>query len=246
MKNYLDIDNKIDQNLHRLEFYYSNHQKTQGKISILAIMYSLLSVYIFQVIKHPFSYSFETIEFSEILYILVLIILFVFLFWSIKYTYLLLKPVEIAYINYPDFFYKNIKEKYEKSLETDDEDILNEYIKQTHLIELEQAVKHNSAVFKEKSNYYNIAFIKGLTALFLYMVCTGFVVFEPEKPQEINLKNYQEIINLIKKEQKMAEKNKTPKVDPVKIIVTKPVMIKENFSHQERSKKNDSTVKKKK
>jgi hypothetical protein len=246
MKNYLHIDNKIDQNLHRLEFYYSNHHKTQSKISILAIMYSLISIYIFQVIKYPFTYSFETNEFSTILYILVLIGLFIFLIWSIKFIYLLLKPVEIAYINQPEFFYKNIKEDYEKSLMITDENTLNLYIKETYLKELEQSVKHNYIVFKEKSNYYNIAFIKGLTALFLYMVCTGFVVFEPEKPKEFNLKNYQEIINIIKKEQKMAEKKQTPKVDPSKVIITKPVMIKENFSLQERSNKNDTNAKKKK
>ena len=40
MKNFLDIDDKIDANQKALEFYHINYQKIQSKISFLVILYS--------------------------------------------------------------------------------------------------------------------------------------------------------------------------------------------------------------
>ena len=117
--------------------------------------------------------------------------------WSIRNIYLLLKPVDVAYIHYPEFYYKEIKEQYIKELETDDEEILNAYIKATYLNELEIAVKHNAELFETKSKYYDMAFKKALISLAIYLLCSGFVIFEPEKPKDINLNNYKEILTTI-------------------------------------------------
>jgi len=162
MRNFLDIDEQIEQNTKRLEFYYSNYQKTQGKISILVIIYSLLAVYILQVVKYPFVHFTDTSSIMIGIYIILLLCFFLFLGWSIKYTYLLLKPIEVAYINYPSFFYNDIREQYETELNTNDEKILNEYVKSTYLNELELAVTSNSELFEIKSKYYDTAFKKVL------------------------------------------------------------------------------------
>lgn len=46
MKNFLDIDEQIELNGKALDFYYSNYQKTQSKISILVLIYSIITIYI--------------------------------------------------------------------------------------------------------------------------------------------------------------------------------------------------------
>lgn len=248
MRNFLDIDEQIEQNTKILEFYYSNYQKTQSKISILIIIYSLLAIYILQLVKYPILHFTDTSRIMIGIYILLLFCFFLFLGWSIKYTYLLLKPMEVAYIHYPSFFYTDIRKQYETKLNTNNEDKLNEYVKSTYLNELELAVTSNSELFEIKNKYYNTAFNKSIIALVIYLICTGFVVFEPEKPKDINLKNYPEILNTIdsinlnykmmsedKKSKSTSDSSKV-KVNPKEVIKTEPRMIRENFSSQEKIK----------
>lgn len=197
MKNFLDIDEKIEQNKEVLSFYYNNYQRTQGKISILALIYSLLAIYIYQIIKYPFEIYYTSPLIKIFAYSFFLIPLLVSFIVSVRYTYLLLKPMDIAFMHEPIFFYNEIRNEYEKELETDDEEVLNIYIKHTYLNELEQAVERNSYLFKIKSKYYNYAFNFGLAAIIFYVFCTGFIIFKDKNPTDINLKNYKEIVSEI-------------------------------------------------
>jgi hypothetical protein len=255
MKNYLDIDEQIDQNKAVLDFYYSNYQRTQSKISILVLIYSVIAIYILQVVKYPFETFTDSNWTIIIFYTLFLIGFLALLLISIRNTYLLLKPIDVAYLHYPKYYYTDIKTQYQNSLQTDDEETLNDYIKATYLNELEEVVKHNSYLFKIKSKYYDFAFKSGLASVLIYLLCTGFVIFKDEKPKDFNLKNYKEIITEIDslntvnhKSIIMSDKKETPKqdsgkvkVDPKKVIITKPVMIRENFSKTEKTEKTDSS-----
>lgn len=254
MKNYLDIDEQINQNKEVLDFYYSNYQRTQGKISILVLIYSVVAIYILQVIKYPFEKFSTAFLIVTVIYFILLLGFITLLILSIRYTYLLLKPIDVAYLHYPKYYYTKIKEEYEKSLKTNNEEILNAYIKATYLYEMEEAVKHNSYLFKIKSKYYDYAFKYGLASVLIYLLCSGFVIFKDDKPKDFNLKNYKEIIieidslnSINDKTIIMSDKKETPKqdsgkvqVDPKKVIKTQPKMIRENFSKTGKRDSNNS------
>lgn len=260
MKNFLDIDDQIELNQKVLDFYYSSYQKTQGKISILVLIYSVIAIYVLQVLKYPFETFPESNWLIICIYTILLLAFTVLLAISIQNTYLLLKPIDVAYLHYPEHYYTEIKSKYEKSLGTNDENTLNAYVKATYLNEMEDAVKHNSYLFEIKSKYYDYAFKSALGAVLTYLLCTGFVIFKDEKPKDFNLKNYKEIIieidSLEAKYDKsiiMSDKKETSKqdsgkvkVDPSKVIKTKPKMIRENFSKTEKRDTTNSVSSKKK
>lgn len=248
MKNFLDIDEQIELNNKVLDFYYSSYQKTQSKISILVLIYSFIAIYILQVIKYPFETFSDSNLVSIIIYTILLIGFIGLLSISIRSTYLLLKPIDVAYLHYPKHYYIEIKSQYEKTLNTKNEEILNAYIKATYLHELEKTVKHNSYLFEIKSKYYDFAFKSALAAVLTYLLCAGFVIFKDEKPKEFNLNNYKEIILEVDSLNSnnnnsiiMTDKKETPKqdsekikVDPEKVIKTEPKMIRENFSKTEK------------
>lgn len=196
MINYLDIDEKITQNKKLLEFYYNNSQKTQSKFSILVIIYSLLSIYILQEIKYPFTNLNEKSYFTITIYSLLLIIYIILFALSIYNTYKFLEPKKIGYQNEPKKYYKDYKEHYEVALEEDInncsseeevEDLINLYIKTNMLNELEIALNNNLNQFIEKNNYYNRALFLSVIALIFYLSCAGFIIFEPKAPTEIRI-----------------------------------------------------------
>ncbi len=253
MKNFLDIDDQIELNQKVLDFYYSSYQRTQSKISILVLIYSVIAIYVLQITKYPFD-TFPEADWTIIIsYSIIFLGFLTLLTISTWNTYLLLKPIDVAYLHYPEYYYNEIKFQYEESLNTDDENILNAYVKATYLNEMEGAVKHNSDLFEIKSKYYNYAFKSALGAILTYLLCIGFIVFKDEQPKEFNLKNYKEIIteidsikiinnNLII----MSDNKETPKdsgkvkIDPSKVIKTKPKMIRENFSNKKTEKRDSS------
>lgn len=187
-KNFLDIDEQISMNEKYLDFYYSNYQRTQGKISILTIFYSLISFYLIQTIRFPIENLKELIFLPLILYLVALTFFLYNISISVYNAYLMLKPVDVAFMNAPKRFYSDIKERYQQSLTKEEIPLLNDYVKTTYLKELEKAVKTNSELFEEKSKYYYLAFTKGLLALFFYILCSSFVVFyEKEQIQKIEV-----------------------------------------------------------
>ncbi|MCT4639496.1 MAG: hypothetical protein N4A72_17460 [Bacteroidales bacterium] len=235
--NFLDIDEQINQNTKLLDFYYNNYQRTQSKVSTLVIIYSILAVYTFQVIKYPIINWDNKSIIILIIYIILVLCYIIFLSFSVKNTYQLLKPIEIAFLNEPKKFYKSLKEEYEKSLKTEDNEIINDYIKASYLGEIEEAVQYNSRKFEEKGSYYNKAFNNALLAIAFYFMCTGFIVFKTDQSKKIEITNYKNIVNsidsIVNKQIyfKMAEKDKSPKkIDQKKVIVSKPKYIKESFS----------------
>jgi hypothetical protein len=245
MKNFLDIDDKIEANQKALEFYHINYQKIQSKISFLVILYSLISIYIIQILKFPFDKFKEIDSITFIVYIILLLSFLYFFIESIYNTFQIIKPAEVFYANSPNYFYDDIKNQYKDLLKTDDEVILNAYIKQSYLKELEITLEKNIALYDNKGRYFYNTFVKLLPALIFYVLCSGIVIFNNDNKNEIYIKNYQEIIkfsdsiNTIKKTLKMADEKpkqtpakETVKVDPSKVIQTQPRAVKESFNQQ--------------
>lgn len=246
MKNFLDIDDQIELNKELLKFYYSNYQRTQSKISVLVLIYSVIAIYLIQLLRYPFESFSDSSVIHNISYSILLLGLFIALFLSIQNTYQLLKPMQVAYLNKPKYFYSDIKELYVESLKTGDEETLNAYIKASYLNEMEEAVQSNFNLFEIKAKYYYSAFQYGLYSVLIYLLCAGFVIFKDESPSKYELSNYKEILkefNLQNNPNKlnMSEDSKRPtqntekvKVDPSRVIRTQPVMINENFSSTEK------------
>jgi fucose 4-O-acetylase-like acetyltransferase len=227
--NFLDINTKIDNNLKQIEFYHSLYQKLQNKFSFLVIIYTFICFYFIEIIKYPFK---SKLDFYDIIYIYVLLLFLVILLLSLKKTYELIKPIEVAYINQPKHFYVNTLMDYKEKLKTEDEETLNEYLKVTYLTEIEQVLENNINIYQNKNNSFYQAFKKIFSALILYVILSSVVIVQKkEEKNSLEIKNYKEIITYLK-ENKMAEEkqNEKPKVDPKLVIKTTPVMVKESVT----------------
>jgi hypothetical protein len=216
LKNFLDIDEQIEANIKALEFYYNNYQKAQNKLSLLVLIYTIISVYIVQLIKFPFDKSIKTECIIFIVFIILMLAFLSLLVLSVYHTFQMLKPENVAYLNNPKYFYNDVKKEYQKSLETTKKDIINAYLKVSYLNELENALEQNINLYETKSRHFYNAFIKLLPALIIYILCSGIVIFNSEEDKEIKIKKYKEIIQYsdsIKKQPKIINyvKRKTKK-----------------------------------
>ena len=256
--NFLDLDEQIERNEKSLEFYNGGYQKTLSKFSILTIFYSLMSVYLVQIVGFPFTEFFKPTPWFLVIYIVPLIGFAVFILISIYNAYLILKPVPVAYLENPEFFYKKIKAQYESIIPNINSEKLNNYIKTTYLAQLENCVSSNLVLYEAKSHCYYKALTNGLKALLFYVVCFGFVIFGgKEVPGKIDINNSQQIIrqidSIIKIKKMEITENPTPvdntgsagtnapaplvdnTVDPSLVIIAAPRMVKESFNRADLS-----------
>ncbi len=194
MKNFLEIDTQIEENEKFLAFYYENYKKTLDKFNLLIVIYSVVFIFFIQVVKFPFE-KYKEFNFSYVLYIMLAFISLVLLGISLFNSYFLLKPLDVAYMNEPQSFYKETYQQYKDSLGTDDENVINEYVKASYLFELEVAVANNRKLVEDKAKYFHRGFINLLRALFPYVICIGIINFYPldAKPSKTEIINYKEI-----------------------------------------------------
>jgi DNA integrity scanning protein DisA with diadenylate cyclase activity len=114
MKNLLDIDHQIELDQKVLDFYYSSYQRTWSKISILVLIYSLIAIYVLQFLKHTFDALTESNWLLGYIYSIIILGFLVLLTISVRSSYSLLKPLEVAYLHYPKHYYTEIIAEYEK------------------------------------------------------------------------------------------------------------------------------------
>jgi hypothetical protein len=188
-KNFLDFGYQIELNEKNLETYQELYEKALSKISFISIIYSLLALYSAQIAQYAIESKLQSFIFSLslIVYLVVVII-------SIVYTVKFLLPIEISHLHCPQYFYRDIKEQYEKQGKGKNPETLNKYIQSTYLNEIEKAVNNNFEAFKAKRRLFYFAFNFALAALIPYVFCLG-VVFEnqkkdePKKVEIVNLKS---------------------------------------------------------
>lgn len=228
LKNYMNIfdtKNKIEINQKQLEFYYDLNQKLQSKFSFLVVIYSFIFFYLIELFKYAIEIKFN---FIGILYIILFISFLFLLICSFYKTYNFLKPINISYLNEPKYFYNNILEQYRIKLKTEDEEVLDQYVNYTYLLEIEKSLEDNISAYQEKSHKFYLAFKMILSTLLIYIIISSIVIFEKRNQKnEIELHNYKEIIDYINRKEMAEEK---PKFDPKMVIVTKPVTRKESGS----------------
>lgn len=193
MKDFTDIDFQIDLNEKRLDFYNSSYQKTQNKFAIIMIFYSLFAVYIAQLfffigdcIKGNIS------ELSIVFYIGSLVVFVVFLGKSIYYSYKFMFPIEIAYMELPEVFYKNTLEIYKQNGVIEGE--LNKKIKDSYLLQQEESLRHNRDAFEDKSELFYKALINAIFAIIPFVIAVSFYVSNKDDSQKIKIENVEQII----------------------------------------------------
>ena len=126
-------------------------------------------------------------------------------------------PVYSAHIEEPKVFYTTLRDEYITNGILEEE--VNMYLTESYLIQLQDSLSHNIRKNNKKAKFNLLSIQYALFALIPYSICAGIMITnETEKIQKI------EII----KSKTMSNTNEKPKVDPTKVIVRPPVMIKGN------------------
>ncbi len=220
MKDFLNIDYQIDLNTKVLEDLINGYNKTQNKISVLVLFYSLISIYIVPICIALFDFQ---CTFYYYLYLAVFIFFFVLLIRSLYYTYRLLKPDYISFSEDPSKFYRDLLNQYKLTLETENPEILNEYIKTSYLQNLEIGIERNNKLFMDKGRFYYRSFQSIIFSIICYAFCVGYVQFADINKNQINMS----------KNNQNQEKPKVV-VDPAKVIKVEPKQVRENFNETEK------------
>jgi len=216
-----NTESKIELNIKQLEFYYNLYDKLQSKFSFLVVIYSFIFIYLIELFKFVFEIK---LELFDITFLILFLTFLIFLFISLTKTYNFLKPIYIAYLHEPNYFYNEILSQYQSALNIDDEELLNEYVNCTYLKESEIALQNNNLAYQKKSKQFDTNFRCILYTLILYLIASSFVIFEKRnQTNTIEVKNYKEIVNYINNKN-MSEK---PKIDPKLVITSNPVLVKQ-------------------
>lgn len=163
---FYDIDTQIEMNEKALSFYHSSYQKTQTKFSILVVFFTIIAANFVEVsIGLSACIMGELNTFVALVYFLSFLFSVIFVGKAIIQTYQFIVSKEIAYLNEPEYFYKNIRNQYIENGYKDEHE-LNNLVKNTYLLELEKAVSHNQNVFESKSTY----FAEALNSLLLAII----------------------------------------------------------------------------
>src|SRR5690606_12136393 len=107
------LDENIDQNLKANDFYYNMYDKLQNKISFIVLLYTFICFYIVEIIRYPFS-NYDTCEGKY--YILGLIFFLLSLGFCLYYSFKLVVPETMFFINQPKIFYKELKVSYQEKI----------------------------------------------------------------------------------------------------------------------------------
>lgn len=186
--NFTEQESQIALNEKRLEYEYNRYQNIQSKIGYLSIIYSIMAIYVIQLIQ----FSYDKNNSNKITYAIAGVIFIVLIIFSIVNAISLLIPKEIAYIRLPKEFYNTILSEYKNNGISEDE--LDAYIKATYIDELEKSVKTNFELTNAKSSFYSKAFQYGLLSLIPYIICLGIYITDYHNENEVLIKNYKEIL----------------------------------------------------
>ncbi|WP_448104628.1 hypothetical protein [Pedobacter panaciterrae] len=209
-----NIDYQIELNEKRLEQERERTVEIKSRVNYIALVYTVFAFFLTSLLK--FVVQLELGSWLCWLFTSIFSAFIVLLIISIHWTIKLLIPKEFAFIEEPRIFYGELKEDYIKAGVGDD--LLNDCIKKSYLQQIETALNGNISTNnnKSRSNYYAIKF--AFISIIPYIICVSLmVVFNKDEVQNVYITN-----------KNMSKSNNKQKVEPPKIIVRPPVMIKEN------------------
>jgi len=187
---FLSNEGKIELNQKQLDIYREGLEKASSRISLISVLYSILSIYLIQLIQFSITHNFRNIFFLGCLGLLIFC-LSVSIVWTIRF----LLPTKIAHVHAPKYFYSNIKKQYEaKGVKPED---MQRKIQATFLNELEKALDNNYNAYKAKRKKFYYAFNFALIALIPYLICASIMLGTKEKetPQKMEITNADAIVH---------------------------------------------------
>ncbi|RZJ56013.1 MAG: hypothetical protein EOO44_01090 [Flavobacterium sp.] len=240
-KSFYELDYLIEINEKRSEQYLSAYQKVLERFTNIILVYSAFTIFLVQIIQDVFLSTRQDLVFYICFGLFTLLFII-----SLVFTIRLIYPVEVAYLDKPEKYYKSIRLQYEQGIADPNNIVqsdINELIKASYILELEESVNTNNKVFKEKSSYFYNALIFGLLAALPYLVCLGYHLSKkPDTIQKVEIVKNKLTEEFMKKQAKSNPQapltttfTDLPGLGNKKVIVSSPQLIKEN-SAQERSK----------
>ena len=101
----------------------------------------------------------------------------------------LLLPAEVAYLAPPHKYYALFRDQLEQIYPLDQQTV-DDSLKTSYIIDLEDAIRVNGAIFKQKNSFFYNALIFALLAVVPYIVCLGFHLAKKEdRVQKMELVN---------------------------------------------------------
>lgn len=185
-QSFYSFDYLISINEKRAEQYLTAYQKVIERFTNIILIYSAITIFLIPIIQDIF---FGQVK-SVIMY--VCFVLFAGLFLtSLFFTIKLIIPVQVAYLDAPEKYYKDIRIQYEQSNPELDEKAINKLIKGSYILELEEAVEVNNTLFKRKSSFFYNSLLFGLLCAIPYMVCLGYHISKKDNVvQQIEIVNH--------------------------------------------------------
>jgi hypothetical protein len=185
---FYDLDYLIKINEGRADQYLTGYQKVVDRLTNIIIVYSAIPI-----VQDVFFKN----NHSPLLYGCFGLFVVLFLV-SLIYTVLLIIPVKVAYLDAPEKYYKTFRLQYEQD-KTLDQAAVDQLIKGSYILELEQAVNTNSRVFKRKSSFFYNSILFGLLAAIPYLICLGYhISVSQDSIQKVKLVNEQKNTTLDK------------------------------------------------
>ncbi len=213
--NFENKDCQIQWNENRLKDEVERAAEINSRINFISIIYTVFAVFSVSLFKFLIENKYD----SNYIYSMLFLVFVILFGLSIANTIRLQIPKEVAFVEEPRIFYNDLKLDYiSRGIPVND---INRYLEETYLLQLEHSLNKTIAKINKKSRFNFSATRFALLAIIPYSICVGLMlVNEKEQIQKIKIINIKDMI-----------KNSTfPKtiIDPAKVIIREPIMIKEN------------------
>jgi hypothetical protein len=181
---FFDLDYIIEINQQRLDQYNTSLQKVLERLTNIILIYSALGIFLVSIIQDLFDGGIH-----QFVFYVGFFVFSIFLICSLVYFIRLLLPVEIAYLDPPHKYYGDYMIEMQEKYPGDDNKVDNS-LKGSYILELENAISVNFEVFRRKSSFYYNALLFALLAVIPYITCVALHLSKKDdKIQKVQLIN---------------------------------------------------------
>jgi hypothetical protein len=182
-KSFYELDYIIEISEKRLAEYPALYQKVPERLTNIILIYSALCIFLIPLTQHVLEADIFGIWFYSVF------VFFAILFLtSLIYLVRLLLPAKIAYLDPPQKYYATFKSEIEL-LHLGNQQLVDDSLKGSYILELEDAITKSSNIFIKKSSFFYNALLFALLSIIPYVFCVGFHLAKKEHklPQKIEL-----------------------------------------------------------
>jgi hypothetical protein len=152
-KSFYDLDYIIDISEKRLAEYTVLYQKVLERLTNVILICSALGIFLIPLVQHAIN-----ADMKGLIYYLFFLLFIGLLSASIVYFIKLLLPAGIAYLDPPNKYYGTFREQLE-GIYSQDKETVDESLKASYILDLEEAIQVNGDAFKRKNSFFNNALV---------------------------------------------------------------------------------------